>query len=87
MLSSDGVPAARPQYLARYLYGVASFWCLLRRERLAPQRARDGTALSMHQWRRLLSTTRLPGQHKDTIRAMFQTGQCGEGGGGAGRDS
>ncbi|KAF0298202.1 Peroxisomal carnitine O-octanoyltransferase [Amphibalanus amphitrite] len=61
------------QYLARYLYGVASFWCLLRRERLAPQRSRDGTALSMHQWRRLLSTTRLPGEHKDAIRAMFQT--------------
>ena len=63
------------QYLARYLYGVASFWSLLRRERLAPQRSRDGTALSMHQWRLLLSTTRVPGQHKDTIRAMFQTGE------------
>ena len=72
-------PFYAAQYLARYLYGVASFWCLLRRERLAPQKARDGTALSMHQWRRLLSTTRIPGEHKDTIRAMFQTGWSGLG--------
>ncbi|XP_037088880.1 peroxisomal carnitine O-octanoyltransferase-like [Pollicipes pollicipes] len=38
-------PGTQCKYLAHYLYGVASFWCLLRRERLVPQRTRDGVPL------------------------------------------
>ena len=65
----DGTQIERAA-LSAYLH--ANFWDLLRKELVVPHTF-DGKYLSMHQFRFLFSTTRIPQKGKDCLKHFFKT--------------
>ncbi|XP_022250170.1 peroxisomal carnitine O-octanoyltransferase-like isoform X1 [Limulus polyphemus] len=55
---------------ALFMYFQILFWKLLRTEQLKPHHSHD-IPWSMHQWRRLFNTARIPGETKDSIHCKF----------------
>nr|XP_006811175.1 PREDICTED: peroxisomal carnitine O-octanoyltransferase-like [Saccoglossus kowalevskii] len=59
------------------LWNVLQFWKMLREETLPLDIDRNGTTLSMYQYRSLFNSSRVPGVQKDTFVQWFKTAKEG----------
>ncbi|KAK2726998.1 hypothetical protein QYM36_007743 [Artemia franciscana] len=65
------------EYAGKTLALIFEFWELLRQERLKPDVSKKKRMFSMDQFRRLFSTTRLPGKDMDQLLCLWKTASEG----------
>lgn len=61
------------KYVSHFVYQLMLFWKALRTQQLRADESKSGTKFSMHQFRKLFNTTRIPMTGEDRIQALWQT--------------
>ena len=56
-----------------FIYHLLQFWKLLRKEQLKPDVSKRGNYFSMHQFRNLFNTTRIPHMTEDSLNKSWKT--------------
>ncbi|KAK4329415.1 hypothetical protein Pmani_000173 [Petrolisthes manimaculis] len=67
-----------PIYGSLYLYGFLDFNLALREQRIKPHKSKDGTKMSMDQFRYVFNCSRIPGQDADSLSFRWKTNEEGE---------
>ena len=56
-----------------FIFHLLQFWKALRQEKLKPDVSKGGVKFSMHQFRNLFNSCRIPGRTEDLLRCCWKT--------------
>ena len=66
-------PAKPIENVSEFVFHMMQFWKALRKEEILTQVSKKGTRFSMHQFRNLFNTTRIPRKNEDRLRLLWKT--------------